>query len=129
MRTMYAMFALLVLLANCSCQQSTHGTSGVTTDATYQAQLDTFNRQATEQDQINQRALKLMEQQEADYVRTAKMLDEQDAQSKRIEKYLDEQEAISRRFDALLAKQEEQLRRQDAILDADEKRLGIKRAE
>ncbi len=129
MQTAKALCVLTVLLTSLGCEQtSTSGTNAASTEA-YQAQLDTFNRQATEQDDISQRALKLMEQQEADYVRTKKMLDEQDAQGKRIEKYLDEQEGFSRRMDALLAKQEEQARRQDAILEADEKRLGIKRAE
>jgi len=80
----------------------------------YQAQVDTFNRQAAEQDELAERSVKLLEQQESEVARVTKMLADQEAQNERYEK--------------LLAKWEEQARRMDAVLAAQEKQAGLKPA-
>ena len=124
--------AILVVLAlaGVGCQMKPSGGTGNAgyVDDEYQAQIDTFNRQATEQDELTERSAKLIEQQESEAARTTKLLEQQESDTAKFTKMLADQMAQSERYEKLLAKWEEQARRMDAVLAAQEKQAGIKPA-
>ena len=103
---------ILVLTAITGCANGQLGGSATAdADEEYKKQVEVFHRQAKDQDEITERSMKILRQQESE--------------SDRWQALLNKQESLADRYDKLLGKLEEQARRQDAILDAEEKRVGL----